>query len=155
MQELRVTESQLERLNALQKELAAEHAGSYASVRRQDVIDYLLDLAEAVDDPERRGHPGSDVSSEPAGTETEDDGETADESGSSDHPSSAETVTTETESNITANTPDGILDLLKRHDDKWREGSGKERYEVELEDGTIETARTKGDVKAILLKNYG
>lgn len=154
MPELQLTESQLERLNALQKELAAEHAGSYASVRQQDVIDYLLDLAEAVDDPERRGHPGSDVSSEPTETEAEDNGETTDESLSNDHPPSAETVTTETESNITANAPDGILDLLKRHDDKWREGSGEERYEVELEDGTIETARTKDDVKTILFKNY-
>ncbi|PSP45580.1 hypothetical protein BRC63_01530 [Halobacteriales archaeon QH_10_70_21] len=47
-----------------------------------------------------------------------------------------------------------MLNLLERHDDKWRDGSGEERYEVELEDGTVETERTKDDVKAILFRHY-
>ena len=50
--------------------------------------------------------------------------------------------------------PGGLLNLLERHDDKWREADGDERYEVELEDGSVETARTKDDVKAILFEHY-
>jgi hypothetical protein len=177
MPELQLTESQRERFDALQEELAAEHAGSYASVRQQDVVDYLLDLAEEVDDPGRRLEPENDSPAGSTETDARDDDGPADESpagstttagetvggGSdssgeslaSDGSRSAKTVTTEGgTSDVTTGGPGGMLNLLERHDDKWREGSGEERYEVELEDGTVETARTKDDVKAILFRHY-
>jgi hypothetical protein len=47
-----------------------------------------------------------------------------------------------------------MMSLLDTHDDKWREGDGDARYEVELPDGRVETARTKDDVRALLFRNY-
>ena len=49
---------------------------------------------------------------------------------------------------------DAMMSLLDTHDDKWGEADGDARYEVELPDGTVETARTKDDVRALLFKNY-
>ena len=49
MPELQITETQQERFETLREELAAEHAGPYATVQPQDVVDYLLDLAESVE----------------------------------------------------------------------------------------------------------
>lgn len=167
MPELQLTESQRERFDALQEELAAEHAGSYASVRQQDVVDYLLDLAEEVDDPGRRLEPENDSPAGSTETDARDDGP-ADESPAGSTTTAGETVGGGSDSSgeslasdgsrsaktVTTGGPGGMLNLLERHDDKWREGSGEERYEVELEDGTVETARTKDDVKAILFRHY-
>lgn len=47
-----------------------------------------------------------------------------------------------------------MLSLLETHDDKWWSTDGEARYEVELPDGTCESARTKDDVRALLFKNY-
>jgi len=47
-----------------------------------------------------------------------------------------------------------MMQLLDTHDEKWREGSGDARYEVDLPDGSTETANTKDDVRALLFKNY-
>ena len=47
-----------------------------------------------------------------------------------------------------------MMQLLDTHDDKWREADGDARYEVDLPDGSTETAQTKDDVRAILFKNY-
>ena len=168
MPELQLTESQRERFDALQKELAAEHAGSYASVRQQDVVDYLLDLAEEVDDPGRRLEPENDSPAGSTETDARDDDGPADESPAGSTTTAGETVGGGSDSSgeslasdgsrsaktVTTGGPGGMLNLLERHDDKWREGSGEERYEVELEDGTVETARTKDDVKAILFRHY-
>jgi len=49
---------------------------------------------------------------------------------------------------------DTMLSLLDTHRDKWQSADGDARYEVELPDGSIETARTKDDVRAILFKQY-
>ena len=143
MPEISITESQKKRFDALRAELAAGHAGPYASVRSEDIVEYLLDLAEEADG----------VAAPGAAAETDgDDGPTASGTPS---PGSEETV----EESMSA-TPDpsggldGMLNLLERHDDKWQEASGDERYEVELEDGSVETARTKDDVKAILFEHY-
>lgn len=172
MPELHITEAQRERFDALREELEAEHAGPYASVRQQDVVDYLLDLAEEVDDPAGSLEAAADAAAEPADTDPGDDVElpadTADgdaaaagRTGTSGTDTSeeaeagAETVTSERSTSTAATGgPGGMLNLLERHDDKWREGSGEERYEVELDDGTVETARTKDDVKAILFRHY-
>jgi hypothetical protein len=47
-----------------------------------------------------------------------------------------------------------MMNLLSAHDDKWREASGDARYEVDLPDGNVESARTKDDVRALLFKHY-
>jgi hypothetical protein len=47
-----------------------------------------------------------------------------------------------------------MMQLLDTHEDKWREGDGEARYEVDLPDGSTESAQTKDDVRALLFKNY-
>jgi hypothetical protein len=44
--------------------------------------------------------------------------------------------------------------VLDEHDDKWRESGGDEPYEVDLPDGTIESARTRDDVRQLLFRHY-
>jgi len=44
--------------------------------------------------------------------------------------------------------------VLDEHDDKWRESGGDEPYEVDLPDGTIESARTRDDVRQLLFQHY-
>ena len=44
--------------------------------------------------------------------------------------------------------------MLREHDDKWREGSD-EPYEVDLPDGQTESARTRDDVRQLLFRHYG
>ena len=156
MPELSITESQKERFDALREELAAEHAGPYASVQPQDVVDYLLDLAESAEEPDRRvdgpaGDDGGDAPGETAvgGSDEElaaDDEATTDDGGSPLPDPAAD--------GDLDGGPGGLLNLLERHDEKWREADGDERYEVELEDGSVKTARTKDDVKAILFEHY-
>jgi len=160
MPEIHITEAQQERFDALREELAAEHAGSYATVRTGDVVEYLLDLAEEVDDSERilgtadgpKDSPSADTANGVTEQQTEND-DGADVSTSK--PDGEGTgVSTPKPDDGGGGGLDGMLNLLETHDDKWREASGEERYEVELEDGSVETARTKDDVKAILFKHY-
>ena len=47
-----------------------------------------------------------------------------------------------------------MMNLLDTHGDKWREGDGEARYEVDLPDGSTETVQTRDDVRAVLFKNY-
>ena len=49
---------------------------------------------------------------------------------------------------------DAMMNLLNEHDDKWYESDGDEPYEVELPDGSVETARTKDDIRGILFRHY-
>jgi hypothetical protein len=44
--------------------------------------------------------------------------------------------------------------ILEEHDEKWRESGGDEPYEVDLPDGTIESARTRDDVRQLLFRHY-
>lgn len=47
------------------------------------------------------------------------------------------------------------LSLLDDHEDKWRSvESGDAPYEVELPDGSTESARTKDDVRRPLFTHY-
>jgi len=46
------------------------------------------------------------------------------------------------------------MSLLEAHDDRWRESSGDEPYEVDLPDGSTEGVRTKDDVKRLLFKHW-
>lgn len=44
--------------------------------------------------------------------------------------------------------------ILSEHDGKWRESGGDEPYEVDLPDGTTESARTRDDVRQLLFQHY-
>lgn len=57
-------------------------------------------------------------------------------------------------SNSPADTLQQAMSLLDAHDDRWREGSGDEPYEVDLPDGSTEAVRTKDDVKRLLFKHW-
>lgn len=249
------TDDELERIERLRAELSDAHAGPYAAVETEHVLGYLLDLADAVDDPDRQADPTAfgrvgesgdgdmdeggahgdaafprerlrtrleernrkhadsdgeprmdlytiaaeydvagrsemtkdelveaildaaerlyedpfapvdvefgqpDADEEPAEKpvgkpEDSDDTEDADDRDNTED-------TEEENSGDTENAGDGgsgqlnaMLSLLDTHDDKWHEADGDARYEVDLPDGTTETARTKDDVRALLFKNY-
>ncbi len=243
MQTLRITDDQHDRIERLRAELSESQTGPYASVNPGDVLAYLLDLADEVDDPERRADPAraTDDTARPAfprehlerqlraRNRKHGDEEAAemdlytiaaeyDIAGRSnmtkselvdalleeterlyDNPlhwvdidfraadrdtdgPAAEDGSTDTampEGEVTTGAPDGAdaeadrgdepdgqaeaggsdpltatLSLLETHDDKWRQADGDARYEVELPDGGVQTARTKDDIRAVLFKNY-
>jgi len=139
MREIQLSEAQHERFNAIQERLAAEYAGRYASVRPADVVDNLLDTAET----------------DAAGSSANDDAApTGDaEATASSTGMSTETAATKTVSESTSDVS-GVFDLLDEHADKWRESDGEVPYEVDLPDGSTETARTRDDIKTTLFKYY-
>jgi hypothetical protein len=139
MREIQLSETQHERFNAIQERLAAEYAGRYASVRPADVMDYLLDTAET-------DAAGSSANDDAAPTEDA-------EATSKSTEMSTETTATKTVSGSTSDTS-GVFDLLDEHADKWRESDGEVPYEVDLPDGSTETARTRDDIKTTLFKYY-
>ena len=235
MDQIDLTVSQQERLEELQSRLESQ-AGSYATVTPQDTVDYLLDTAAAVDDPNpqsaerspersadtaRQAFPEQSVREQlesrrlnhkdPDTADTMDlytiavefdiDGRSSmqkaelidailatakqqytDPFGAVDieflseqHTTSdVETEPTETTADNTDrdNTADSgteqsseedddgsgqlnaMLNLLETHDDKWQTTDGDARYEVELPDGSTESARTKDDIRAALFKHY-
>ncbi|WP_418286611.1 Rho termination factor N-terminal domain-containing protein [Halorubrum sp. DTA46] len=57
MPTLDITDGHRDRIESLREALAAAHAGPYASVDTEDALAYLLDLADAVDDPELAADP--------------------------------------------------------------------------------------------------
>jgi hypothetical protein len=241
MPTIEITDDDRDRIEALREELTAAHAGPYASVDTGDALAYLLDLADAVDDPERTADPaalgddeteaGESAPDDPDGDAAFDrdrarsrlesrprrhgDPDDADEmdlyemaaafdvTGRSDMTKAelvdavvdaaeslsadpfswvdvdlggADTATgaadagadgddneadADTADEADADAADAgasrvnaMMSLLDTHDDKWREADGDARYEVELPDGDVETARTKDDVRALLFKNY-
>lgn len=147
MESIEITDEQYERFVAIQEELAASHAGAYASVQVTDVMAYLLDVAEQSGDEILEGvepvRPAQSEATDGRATETEADSDD----------SSTDAAADTADASPGAGGP-GMLDLLETHDDKWRETDGEERYEVDLPDGGVETARTRDDVKAILFKQY-
>jgi len=249
MPTIEITDDHRDRIEALREELAAAHAGPYASVDAEDALAYLLDLADAVDDPERaadaaalgaeepasdgrvagesvqpfdrerardrlesrpRRHADPDAAEEPdlyevaaaldvtgrsdmtkaelveatldaaeslsadpfawAGVElddgegdaTDDGDEETDETATGTDGDNDDDEESDADDGAAAESGDGgetgqldaMMSLLDTHDDKWSEGDGDARYEVELPDGDVETARTKDDVRALLFKNY-
>lgn len=130
MPEIEINDDDRRRIETLREELQAKHGGPYTTVETSSVIAYLLDLAEAVDEPDRVLDLESEVSDEP---ETENQ--------SADDDSESEQL-------------NAMLNLLDTHDEKWHTSDGDARYEVELPDGSVESARTKDDVRALLFKHY-
>ncbi len=94
------------------------------------------------------------------GDETDDGGEPDAESDEDAGETDADDTDEDDAEPAAAPTPGGgdrlnaMMQLLDTHDEKWREGSGDARYEVDLPDGSTETANTKDDVRALLFKNY-
>ncbi|ELZ40315.1 hypothetical protein C463_15390 [Halorubrum californiense DSM 19288] len=259
MPTLDITDDHADRIEALREELAAAHAGPYASVDREDALAYLLDLADAVDDPDRAAAPtdgdddGDDEQSGDSGgaataapfdrdrarellaarnrrdsdpdpddpmdlsdiaaafdvtgrsemtkdelvdaiidaaealaadpfarvdvdldaaesgdeetVDDESDDEATDDESDADGDEGADSDDDESDNDdenageVTdddggAGQLDAMMSLLDTHADKWREADGDARYEVDLPDGSAETARTKDDVRALLFKNY-
>ena len=254
METLDIPDADRERIETLRAELAERHAGRYATVETDDVLAYLLDLAEAVDDPEREADPERvsraklenrteapatgmteaestrsvpfdrdavreqlsdrnrkhsdpdeadrmdlytiaaevDVTGRSGMTKDElitatldraielaadpfaavdvdidiDDPENADEGAVADEGAEVDGECTAGETDSTSAPDDepagsddssqlnAMMSLLDTHDDKWRESEGDVRYEVDLPDGRVETARTKDDVRALLFRNY-
>ena len=271
MPTLEITDEQRERIEALRADIADHHAGAYAAVGTTETLSYLLDLADAVDDPDRSAdperlsgdHDGSgadapddetlpferetvrsalasrnrrhgdpddadrmdlytiaaefDVTGRSEMTKDElvegildaaaraatdpfaavgvdldrgangvdrtqgaDDGDSAggdasDPDGDAEDDASGGPADDAPDSDTTDDSPDAddtddapgaaasdagssqlnaMMSLLDTHDDKWRDGDGDARYEVELPDGRVETARTKDDVRALLFRHY-
>ena len=145
MPSVRITDEQQSQLEGLRTELSREYSGRYASVTDQDVMTFLLDLTDSVEEPlallakngpNQNGPVTEETASSPAKTQTE-------ASSSDGSPGKAVDISLES-----------MLKLLETHRDKWGDSDGEEPYEVELPDGEVQTARTKDDVKAILFKHY-
>lgn len=50
---------------------------------------------------------------------------------------------------------DAMMNLLTEHADRWEETNAEQgKYAVTLPDGSVEHARTKDDVKAVLFRHY-
>ena len=275
MPTLEITDEQRERIEALRADIADHHAGAYAAVGTTETLSYLLDLADAVDDPDRSADPerlsgdhdgsgadapddetlpferetvrsalasrnrrhgdpndadrmdlytiaaefdvtgrsemtkdelvegildaaaraatdpfaavgvdldrgangvdrtqGADDGDSAGGDASDPDGDTEDDAsgGPADDAPDSDTTDGSPDADETADDTDdapgaaasdagssqlnAMMNLLDTHDDKWRDGDGDARYEVELPDGRVETARTKDDVRALLFRHY-
>lgn len=275
MPTLEITDEQRERIEALRADIADHHAGAYAAVGTTETLSYLLDLADAVDDPDRSADPerlsgdhdgsgadapddetlpferetvrsalasrnrrhgdpddadrmdlytiaaefdvtgrsemtkdelvegildaaaraatdpfaavgvdldrGADAADETRGADDGDSagGDASDPDGDAEDDASGGPADDAPDSDTTDDSPDAdetaddtddapgaaasdagssqlnaMMNLLDTHDDKWRDGDGDARYEVELPDGRVETARTKDDVRALLFRHY-
>lgn len=180
MPDIRITEPQELRFDSLREELEEIHVDQYGTIRDQDVVAYLLDLADAVEDPDRSAGQGAAIAGEKSDgeevDEREDDVDTGEETDESDE--RAENEETDEEGDEGEDDADGgddadgdegeddadggddesrlnaMMSLLDTHADKWRESDGEARYEVDLPDGEAATAQTKDDVRALLFKNY-
>ncbi|MFQ3475962.1 hypothetical protein HKK80_06840 [Halonotius sp. F2-221B] len=236
MPSLDITDDHHDRITALREELADAHADSYTSVTLLDTLAYLLDLADAVDDPEREADVASAADGDDADPFPRDklearlsernrrhsdaDAETpmdlytiaaeydisgrsnmtkqelvtaildaterrytdplapvdvdfpdpdSDAASEANHANAADSDA-DTESDVDGDDSAGddgsdgdasddgqlnaMLSLLETHSDKWHSADGDARYEVELPDGSVESARTKDDVRATLFKHY-
>ena len=120
-------DDQMRFLEGLAEELAAEHAGPYATVRPRDALQFLIDRYEA-----------ADAEGSESGTEAEptvDGGATAEPAGGD---------------RLAA-----MMNLVDDHADKWEQTDAEGgKYAVTLPDGSTEQVRTKDDVRALLFKHY-
>jgi len=125
-----------------------DDAGDAEAGDVDDAVDKGIDDAE-VDEGDGGGESNSgsdeDAVDRDAADEAEDDAEG--DAGANAEPAAAPTPGGGDRLNA-------MMQLLDTHEDKWREGSGDARYEVDLPDGSTETANTKDDVRALLFKNY-
>lgn len=145
MPEIRLTDDQLERLDAVAADVEAAYVGRYGRATTADALDYLLDTytppSEREDGPETNGA---------ARPSTNGDGATA-----SDDESDAEEAEQKSAKPAGGGSPlAAVAALLEDNDDVWRKSDGDAPYEVDLPDGSTEAVRTKDDVKRLLFKHY-
>lgn len=142
-----------------------------SEMTKSELIDAILETtAQLYVDPFARvdvDFPEAAAETE-AATETEADsavdrpvGESADRAGDGTPTETDATDESETIDESDAETEstggsqlDAMLSLLDTHEDKWWPADGDARYEVELPDGSVESARTKDDVRAALFRHY-
>ena len=139
MPDVSLTDEQFDRLQEVREDLENAYVGPYGHVRPQDAIEYLLDTYTRPDE--------TDVG--PESTEADADGADAD----GDDSAGGGAIGGEEEA-TPESTLEQAMNLLDAHDDKWREGSGDEPYEVDLPDGSTEPARTKDDVKRLIFTHW-
>ena len=106
-------------------------------VGEKQAVDIVAAAAE-MDDPAAAADEGPD-----GGTDADSDGTSGDGPGSDDRANDSPEDTLQQ-----------AMSLLDAHDDRWRESSGDEPYEVDLPDGSTEAVRTKDDVKRLLFKHW-
>lgn len=150
-------------------DVSAENAPEGGDAEAADAADTSADEDASADD--------ADADEEAADAETDadesereeaaDDESEADDGEESDEADDADDADTESADDPAGSPPmptaggggdDGMLSammqLMDTHDDKWEEASGDTGYEVELPDGSSESAATQDDVRAILFKHY-
>jgi hypothetical protein len=136
-------------------DIAAEYdISGRSNMTKQELITAILDAAETLyTDPFAPVDVEFPVSSSESNTDANTDTPEDDDNETSEGKNTDTNAPTDDD-----NTDDGQLDamlsLLETHSDKWSSADGDARYEVELPDGTTESARTKDDVRAALFKHY-
>ncbi|GAB3679555.1 hypothetical protein GCM10028857_01080 [Salinarchaeum chitinilyticum] len=125
----------------------------------EDADDSAEDSDGAAEDSEDGDDAGADEDAADDESETDEeeadadeaadeDDEEADSGGASSPPMAA----------AASGGDDGMLSammaLMDTHDDKWESAAGDTGYEVELPDGSTESANTQDDVRALLFKHY-
>jgi hypothetical protein len=161
MPSIEITADQRDRLRAVQEELSADVVGKYGHVRPCDAVEYLLDRHAEATPEDGDGDAAGTADADPAenGADGNGDGPAddpaengADGNGDVDEDGDARA---DAAGSVTGGGPlDGMMNLLDEHEDRWREGGGDARYEVDLPDGSVEPARTKDDVRALLFRHY-
>jgi len=153
MPEIRLTDDQLERLEAVCDAVETAYVGPYGRVTHADAVDYLLDTYTPPSDHEADG--GAAVPDTDA--EASSDGASANGStnGDGDAKNGSEQTKTEASASGGSGSPlAAAAALLDDNDDVWRESDGDTPYEVDLPEGSTEGVRTKDDVKRLLFKHY-
>ncbi|WP_255197882.1 hypothetical protein [Halorarius litoreus] len=153
MADISLTDAQRRRFESIREDLEATFAPRYASVRDEDVVDYLLDTytpPETTDaDAGASAAADTDEASESAASTTPDTESPSESKTTADASETAGATAGEGAARVSS-----MLQLLDDHADKWSTGAGDAPYEVELPDGSTEPARTKDDVRRILYQNY-
>lgn len=133
-------------------------ASPYATVRPDDAVAYLLDRyaaeGEVVLDDGTGASGGTDATTGERDASEAVDAPEPSEEAVADEPTADGDESGATTTSASGGLPSGPMNLLADHEDVWREGSGEARYEVELPDGSVEEARTRGDVRALLFEHY-
>jgi hypothetical protein len=144
MPELTVTAAQRDRLEEISEDLEDAYVDGYGTVRPVDALEYLLDTYTPPEADADSGSAGDgSVGGADAGADAADDTgpDSGGDGGATDADGAAETL-------------QQAMSLLDAHDDRWRESSGDEPYEVDLPDGSTEAVRTKDDIKRLLFKHW-
>lgn len=159
MPEIEITETQRDRLRAVQEALEADVVGKYGHVRPSDAVEYLLDRYEVDAAGTVPAAAAGDAGDRAAGDRAAGDATAAPDDGSDDGADAGDgdgsaAAATAAATGGDDDELDAVMNLLAEHENKWSESSSDARYEVELPDGTTEGARTKDDVRGLLFRHY-